>query len=226
LPSPSRRSPFFLATCAVLAIGKLPFYRIDRTGAALLGASLMVAAGVLSAEEAYAAINFDTITLLLGMMIVVANLRVSGFFGLANHWVVRHVRRPLTLLCALVLVCGVLSAVLVNDTVCLVMTPLALDVVLRLRRDPTPYLLAIAMASNIGSVATITGNPQNMIVGSVSGRSPQCWCRSPSLASRCSLLFWRSPIARSSSPPTGSTTEAVRYAITARWWSKLSWLSP
>jgi Na+/H+ antiporter NhaD/arsenite permease-like protein len=80
-----------------------------------------------------------------------------------NHWVVRHVRRPLTLLCA-----RVLSAVLVNDTACLVMTPLALDMVLQLRRDPTPYLLAIAMASNIGSVATITGNPQNMIVGSVS----------------------------------------------------------
>ena len=79
----------FLATYVVLAIGKLPVYRIDRTGAALLGASLMVATGVLSTEEAYAAINFDTIILLLGMMIVVANLRVSGFFGLVNYWVVR-----------------------------------------------------------------------------------------------------------------------------------------
>ena len=158
----------FVATYAVLAIGKVPIYRIDRAGAALLGASLMVAAGVLTTDEAYAAFNFDTIILLLGMMIVVANLRVSGFFRLLNYWVVRHVRRPIGLLAAVVFVCGGLSAVLVNDTVCLVMAPLVLEVVLRLKRDPIPYLLAIAMASNIGSMATITGNPQNMIVGTLS----------------------------------------------------------
>jgi Na+/H+ antiporter NhaD/arsenite permease-like protein len=158
----------FVATYAVLAIGKVPIYRIDRAGAALLGASLMVAAGVLTTDEAYAALNFDTIILLLGMMIVVANLRVSGFFRLVNYWVVRHVRRPIGLLAAVVFVCGGLSAVLVNDTVCLVMAPLVLEVVLRLKRDPIPYLLAIAMASNIGSMATITGNPQNMIVGTLS----------------------------------------------------------
>jgi Na+/H+ antiporter NhaD/arsenite permease-like protein len=158
----------FAATYTVLAIGKVPLYRIDRAGAALLGASLMVAAGVLAPEEAYAACNFDTIILLLGMMIVVANLRVSGFFGLANYLVVRHVRRPLSLLAAVVIVCGGLSAVLVNDTVCLVMAPLVLEVALRLKRDPVPYLLATAMASNTGSLATITGNPQNMIVGSLS----------------------------------------------------------
>jgi Na+/H+ antiporter NhaD/arsenite permease-like protein len=158
----------FVATYTVLAVGKIPVYRIDRTGAALLGASLMVGTGVLSAEEAYAAFNFDTIILLLGMMIIIANLRVSGFFGVVNYWVLRHVRRPLALLAAVVLVCGALSAVLVNDTVCLVMTPLVLDAVLRLNRNPIPYLVAIAMASNIGSVATITGNPQNMIIGSFS----------------------------------------------------------
>ena len=158
----------FVATYVVLAFGKVPVYRIDRAGAALLGASLMVAAGVLAPEEAYAAFNFDTIILLLGMMIVVANLRVSGFFRLVNYWIVRHVRRPLGLLAAVVFVCGGLSAVLVNDTVCLVMAPLMLEVVLRLKRDPVPYLLAIAMASNIGSMATITGNPQNMIVGTLS----------------------------------------------------------
>jgi len=158
----------FLATYAIVAIGKIPVYRIDRAGAALLGGSLMVGVGVLSADEAHAAINFDTITLLLGMMIVAANLRVSGFFRLVNHWVARHVRHPLALLAAVLLVCGAFSAVLVNDTVCLVMTPLVLDVVLRLKRNPMPYLLAIAMGSNIGSVATITGNPQNMIVASLS----------------------------------------------------------
>src|SRR6185312_9770839 len=77
-------------------------------------------------------------------------------------------RYPIVLLAAVVLVSGVLSAFLVNDTICLVLTPPVLDLVTRLRRNPVPYLLAIAMASNIGSTATITGNPQNMIIGSLS----------------------------------------------------------
>lgn len=158
----------FAATYLVIAIGKLPGYWLDRAGAALLGASLMVGFGVLTLEEAYGAIDFDTITLLLGMMIVVANLRLSGFFRLVNFWVVTRTRHPFMLLVAIVLTAGLLSAFLVNDTICLVMTPLVLDVVTRLRRNPIPYLLAIAMASNVGSTATITGNPQNMIIGSLS----------------------------------------------------------
>src|SRR5262249_14406753 len=158
----------FVLTYLIVAIGKIPVYRIDRAGAALLGGSLMVGLGILSPDEAYRAISFDTLTLLLGMMFVAANLRVSGFFRLVTYWVTRHVRHPLVLLAAVVLVCGVFSAVLVDDTVCLVITPLVLDVVLRLKRNPMPYLLAIAMGSNIGSVATITGNPQNMIVASFS----------------------------------------------------------
>jgi Na+/H+ antiporter NhaD/arsenite permease-like protein len=159
----------FAATYLIVALGKIPVYRIDRAGAALLGGSLMVGAGVLTLPQAYRAVDLDTITLLLGMMIVVANLRVSGFFALVNDWVAGHVRRPLALLVAVVLVSGLLSAFLVNDAICLVMTPLVLDVVGRRKRNPVPYLLAIAMASNIGSVATITGNPQNIIIGSLSG---------------------------------------------------------
>jgi Na+/H+ antiporter NhaD/arsenite permease-like protein len=158
----------FVASYAFLAVGKIPVYHIDRAGAALLGGSLMVGVGVLSVEEAYAAIDLDTITLLLGMMIVVANLRVSGFFRLVNDWIATYVRRPLTLLVAIVLASGLLSAFLVNDTICLVMTPLALDLVMQLKRNPIPYLLAVATASNIGSAATITGNPQNIIIGSLS----------------------------------------------------------
>jgi len=158
----------FAATYAFIAIGKIPVYHIDRAGAALLGGSLMVGVGVLSVEEAYRAIDFDTITLLLGMMIVVANLHVSGFFQVVNNWIATHVRHPIGLLVAIVLASGILSAFLVNDTICLVMTPLALDLVTRLKRNPIPYLLAIATASNIGSLATITGNPQNIIIGSLS----------------------------------------------------------
>ncbi|HJY51128.1 MAG TPA: SLC13 family permease [Stellaceae bacterium] len=149
----------FAITYLVVAIGRLPGFRLDRAGAALVGASLMVAVGGLPLEEAPKAIDFDTIILLLGVMIVVANLRLSGFFHLVNGWVVTRARCPIVLLAAIVLVSGILSAFLVNDTVCLVLTPLVLDLVTRLRRNPAPYLLAIAMASNVGSTATITGNP-------------------------------------------------------------------
>lgn len=159
----------FVATYAVVAIGKLPGYQLDRAGAALVGASFMVGLGVVSLDEAYRAIDFDAITLLLGMMIVVANLRLSGFFRLVSNWVVARARHPLVLLVSIVVVAGFLSAFLVNDAICLVMTPLVLDLVRRLKREPVPYVLAIPMASNIGSVATITGNPQNMIIGSLSG---------------------------------------------------------
>ena len=154
----------FIATYAVVALGKIPVYRIDRAGAALLGGSLMVATGVLSLEEAYRAVDFNTIVLLLGMMIVVANLRlqdfsrhhplIAAYVELTDRWNGN---------CS-----GVLSAFLVNDTICLVMTPLVLELVKRLKRNPIPYLLGIATASNIGSVATITGNPQNIIIGSIS----------------------------------------------------------
>jgi Na+/H+ antiporter NhaD/arsenite permease-like protein len=157
----------FALTYLVMAIGKLPGWRLDRAGAALLGGSLMVGTGVLTLDEAYRAIDMETITLLLGMMIVVANLRLSGFFRLVNGFVVPRAHYPILLLTAIVFTTGILSAFLVNDTICLVMTPLVIDVIERLDRNPVPYLLAVALASNAGSVATITGNPQNMIIGSL-----------------------------------------------------------
>jgi len=159
----------FAATYAVIAIGRLPGFRLDRAGAAFLGASLMVVVGAISLPDAYRAIDMNTITLLLGMMIVVANLRLSGFFRLLTAWAAARARHPLVLLAAVVLLSGVLSAFLVNDAVCLAFTPLVLDLVLGLKRNPVPYLLAVAMAANVGGVATITGNPQNMIIGSLSG---------------------------------------------------------
>jgi Na+/H+ antiporter NhaD/arsenite permease-like protein len=87
---------------------------------------------------------------------------------MVSSWVVEHAHQPIALLTAIVLVSGFFSAFFVNDTMCLVLTPLVLDITMRLRRNPVPYLLAVAMASNIGSVATITGNPQNMMIGSFS----------------------------------------------------------
>jgi Na+/H+ antiporter NhaD/arsenite permease-like protein len=158
----------FAGSYVALAIGRIPGLNIDRAGIALVGAGLMVACGALSLEDAYKAVDGDTITLLTGMMIVVANLRLSGFFAVANAWVIEHARRPLILLGAVVATSGVFSAFLVNDAICLVLTPLVLELTLTLGRRPAPYLLAVAMASNVGSTATITGNPQNMMIGSFS----------------------------------------------------------
>jgi Na+/H+ antiporter NhaD/arsenite permease-like protein len=157
-------------TCSYLslAVGKIPGLAIDRAGVALVGACLMVACGAISLDDAYRALDLDTITLLLGMMILVANLRLSGFFQLANQWVTRRAHHPITLLAAVVGVSGVFSAFLVNDAICLVLAPLVTELTLSLRRNPVPYLLGVALASNIGSTATITGNPQNIMIGSFS----------------------------------------------------------
>ncbi|GAB4390115.1 MAG: anion transporter [Thermodesulfovibrionales bacterium] len=158
----------FLATYAVIALGQPPLFRIDRTGAALIGASLMVVLGVLSIEAAYQAVDYQTVVLLFSMMIVVANLRLSGFFHLVSSRVMGLVRTPSLLLLVLIPVSGLLSALFINDTVCLALTPLVLGLTGRMGLNPVPFLLALCMASNIGSVATITGNPQNIMIGSFS----------------------------------------------------------
>jgi Na+/H+ antiporter NhaD/arsenite permease-like protein len=158
----------FVASYLALALGRIPGLSIDRAGIALVGAGLMVASGALTLEDAYKSVDFDTITLLLGVMIVVASLRLSGFFTVANAWVMAHAKRPLILLGAVVATSGVFSAFLVNDAICLVLTPLILELTVALGRRPAPYLLAVAMASNVGSTATITGNPQNIMIGSLS----------------------------------------------------------
>jgi Na+/H+ antiporter NhaD/arsenite permease-like protein len=158
----------FVATYLVLAVGRVPGLRIDRTGATIIGASLMVATGALSIDEAFRSINYETIILLFGMMLVVANMRLSGFFTVVSRRVVSYTHRPLSLLCAVVFVSGVFSAFFVNDTMCVVLTPLVIEIVTHLKRNPVPYLLGVAMAANVGSTATITGNPQNMLIGTYS----------------------------------------------------------
>jgi len=147
----------FAVTYLVIAIGRLPGFRLDRAGAALVGASLMLAVGGVGIDDISRVIDFDTVALLLGMMIVVGNLRLSGFFRLVTGWTVARARHPLALLATITLTSGLFSAFLLNDAICLVMTPLVADIARRLERNPIPYLLAVAMAANIGSVATITG---------------------------------------------------------------------
>ena len=158
----------FAGSYFVFALGKFPWMKIDRPGAAIIGAVLMVAFRIVGAREALASIDFATIVLLFSMMLIVANLRVVGFFDWITERVIRQLH-PNHLLPTVVFSSGLLSAFLVNDIVCLVMTPFVVRLARRLERPVVPYVVAVATASNIGSVATITGNPQNMLIGSLSG---------------------------------------------------------
>jgi Na+/H+ antiporter NhaD/arsenite permease-like protein len=159
----------FAFTYLVFAIGNFPGLKLDRTGAAMAGALLMVVTGALSEAEAVAAIDLHTLLLLLGMMIIVANLRVSGAFALVARWLLERAHAGYGLLAMTVLASGVLAAFFINDVVCLALAAPLIEVARILEIDAAPLLIALATGSNIGSVATITGNPQNMIVAGFAG---------------------------------------------------------
>ncbi len=161
----------FAATYVLIAVQRLLFVRLNRPAASLLGAVAMVVFGVLPLVDAYAAIDFDVLVFLLGLMLIVGYLEVGKFFEWAAEWVLRHALTPQRLLFGVVVGGGLLSALFVNDTVCLVVTPVLLAALGPLRVRPTPYLIGLAMGANVGSVLSITGNPQNMLVGIWSGAS-------------------------------------------------------
>ncbi len=158
----------FLATYGGVALGRLPFTRLDRAGVALVGAAAMIVSGAVTVDEALKSIDLGALALLFGMMAIVAELELAGFFRAASLFAVRRAHSQWALLAAVVAVTGLFSAFLVNDAVCLVMGPIVLQVTRALRLDSKPFLLGVALASNAGGVATITGNPQNMIIGAVS----------------------------------------------------------
>jgi Na+/H+ antiporter NhaD/arsenite permease-like protein len=135
---------------------------------AVIGAVSMFAFGVLGPRQAIASIDFTTLVLLFSMMLIVASLHLAGFFEWITELAIRHLSAA-RLLPGIIFISGILSAFLVNDIVCLVMAPLVLGLCHRMRLRPLPYLLALATGSNIGSTATITGNPQNILIGSISG---------------------------------------------------------
>jgi len=158
----------FLGSYLVFALGKFPGMKIDRPGAAIIGAVLMAAFRVVEPGDVLAFIDFPTIVLLFSMMLIVAYLHLAGFFDWITELVVTRLK-PHHLLPTVIFISGILSAFFVNDIICLVMVPFALTAAKRMGVRPVPYLLAVATASNIGSVATITGNPQNMLIASFSG---------------------------------------------------------
>lgn len=167
---------WFVAIVATLtligvAVGRWPWLKMNRATIALVGATVLVGAGMLTLPQAYAAVDWNTILLLFAMMVLNVNLRLAGFFHLVTSRIVQLARTPRRLLALIVVVSGVLSAIFLNDTLALMLTPLVLDLTLALKRNPLPYLVALVTAANIGSVAAITGNPQNMLVGMASGIS-------------------------------------------------------
>lgn len=169
-------TPLQLATAAIVAltligvaVGRWPWLRMNRATIALVGATALIALGVIPLEQAFQAIDWNTIVLLFAMMVLNVNLRIAGFFHLVTSRVVAFARTPRRLLALIVAVSGTLSAIFLNDTIALMMTPFVLEMALALRRNPLPYLVALVTAANVGSVAAITGNPQNMLVGMSSG---------------------------------------------------------
>jgi Na+/H+ antiporter NhaD/arsenite permease-like protein len=162
----------FVFTYLVILGQKIPYLHLDRPSGAATGAVLMVVFGVVTPNQVYEeAVNWETLVLLLGMMILSAYLAEAGFFRWASWRAIHAAKTPRRLLAGVTLVCAGLSALLVNDTVCLMVTPLVLQVVEDAELPPLPYLLAVAFGANAGSAATPTGNPQNMIVATLSGIS-------------------------------------------------------
>lgn len=155
----------FAAVYLVMIPGRVPGLTIDRAGAALLGAIVLVAGGGLTSEQAWRAIDVGTIGLLFGLMVVSAQFQLSGFYARTTRWLAARPSSPERLLLQIVLVSGLLSALLTNDVVCLAIAPVLVDVCVQRRLDPVPYLLGLAAAANVGSAATLIGNPQNMLIG-------------------------------------------------------------
>lgn len=154
-----------------IAIGRWPLVRANRTTITLMGVGLLLVTGQIQFEQIAHFVDTDTIILLFSMMIINANLQFAGFFRLAGRSLLRLAHTPRALLAAVILLSGLLSALFLNDTICLMFTPFILEITQSARRNPLPYLIALATASNIGSAATLTGNPQNMIIGIASGIS-------------------------------------------------------
>jgi Na+/H+ antiporter NhaD/arsenite permease-like protein len=155
----------FVVVYLGMMLGELPGLKLDRTGIALLGAITLVATGRMSLDDAWSAIDVPTMALLLGLMVISAQFRLGGFYSKLTRHLGASDRSPTRLLAAVIAASGALSAVLANDIVCLAMAPVLIEVCAGRRLNPVPYLLALACAANIGSAATLIGNPQNMLIG-------------------------------------------------------------
>ncbi len=161
----------FLLAYAGLALGRYPWLRLDRTGIALVASITLLAFGWLDRSQARQAIDDSTILLLFGLMLVSGQLHIAGFYDRVAAAVLSLADRPRRALLSVLVASGITSSLFTNDIVCLAFTPIVLDAMKRAGRNPVPYLLAIATGSNSGGVATLIGNPQNMLIGQSGGLS-------------------------------------------------------
>jgi Na+/H+ antiporter NhaD/arsenite permease-like protein len=157
-----------VVTLVVFTLGKSPVFRIDRAGVAIIGATCIIATGILSFDQATHAVDYRTIVLLFSMMIVTANLKLAGFFHRIGNTLLKKEQSQKRLLLIVIFISGLLSAFFINDIVCLLFTPIVILVCKRSRINPVPYVISVATASNIGSAGTLIGNPQNILIGSLS----------------------------------------------------------
>ena len=155
----------YVAVYLSMLLGGIPGLRVDRTGAALLGAIVLLAGQGISEQQALTSIDVPTLSLLFGLMVVSAQFQLGGFYGYLMQRVVRYDLAPAMLLAAVISLTGVLSAILTNDVVCLAVAPLLARLCLKKKLNPVPFLLALACAANVGSAATLIGNPQNILIG-------------------------------------------------------------
>lgn len=161
----------FLVTYALISIRRFPGIKVERPAAALLGAGMMIVFGVVGPSEAMDAINMDIILLLVGMMILVAGLELCGFFEWVSLQMIKYSKNQFRFLVLTMAVTGTLSALVLNDTVVLLFTPIIIRTCRLLKSNPVPFLIAEAVAANIGSVATVVGNPQNAFIATKAGIS-------------------------------------------------------
>lgn len=155
----------FIITYIGIIFNKLPLLKINRIGIAFAGSVLMIICGALGLEDAIQSIDFNTIALLLGMMIIISALQLEGFFEFISQKTISQANTSYRLLIIVVFITGFASAFLVNDAVVLLFTPVVIHICRKSALNPMPFLLAEIFASNAGSLMTITGNPQNMIIG-------------------------------------------------------------
>jgi Na+/H+ antiporter NhaD/arsenite permease-like protein len=154
-----------------MILGEIPGLALDRTGVALLGALALMALEQVTPAGAWQAVDVPTIALLFGLMVMSAQFRLGGFYSAITRRVVASEVTPSALLALVITVSGALSALLANDIVCLAVAPLLVEGCARKGLDPKPFLLALACAANVGSAATLIGNPQNMLIGQKLGLS-------------------------------------------------------
>jgi Na+/H+ antiporter NhaD/arsenite permease-like protein len=210
----------FVLVYAGMFLGRLPPIQVDRTGIVLLGAIALVASGILELEEATACVDVPTMVLLFSFMVLSAQLRLGGFYARAAGLLERLGANPALLLAGVIGAAAALSAVFTNDIVCLAIAPVLIRACAARRFDPVPFLLGLACAANVGSAATLIGNPQNILIGSVRGLSFGGYLAAAApiaglgLAATWAILWWQhrgrwesAAVAVPHATPTGADEE-------------------